>query len=405
MKSIIAFLFILLALATSSPSMSSEIPHLENGPHPTQTIRNWHLKEEWRAGPEGGEFLFGRIGDVEVDSVGHTYLLDYQQQATYVFDPTGKFMHTRGRKGEGPGETTMASRLLVDGNRLGLLNRFPAEIVWLDSSGDPAGTLTPVMPDTPEAILGAWFGRLRHGRTYLALTESSFTEGGVRNVNHIGECNPDGMVTNVSVTFGDDVYTHGFQDDIVDESQYFNPMEGRWDVDRHGRTWLALKRDSYLLEVRDPNGAVILTTTREFQTPLRSAQHVQKIRTALENRWGNTDSPIVVGDSSPCINKLWIMENPWGDEVWIESAASHHDLPPGVMVRYDLFNLDGSFTHQVDIVGDGDPLFDKWYLVGKNRLIMVRNASSGGFSEDDENNPRFDDDALEVISFRIVWEE
>jgi hypothetical protein len=59
----------------------------------------------------------------------------------------------------------------------------------------------------------------------------------------------------------------------------------------------------------------------------------------------------------------------------------------------------------VDIVGDGDPLFDRWYLVGNNRLIMVRNASSGGYLEDDPAHPRGEDDALEVISYRILWEE
>ncbi len=56
----------------------------------------------------------------------------------------------RGRLGEGPVETTMASRLLMTKNRLGLLNRYPAKIVWLDAGGAPDGTLTPVIPDQPE---------------------------------------------------------------------------------------------------------------------------------------------------------------------------------------------------------------------------------------------------------------
>jgi hypothetical protein len=112
-----------------------------------------------------------------------------------------------------------------------------------------------------------------------------------------------------------------------------------------------------------------------------------------------------VAAHAPCIEKLWIMENPWGTEVWIESGASHHDLPQGVMVRYDIFNLEGIFTHQVDIVSDADPLFDKFHLVGNNRLIMVRNASDGGYREDDPEHPRYDDGDIEVISYCIVWEE
>ncbi len=146
MTRILVIIFIGLSI---SPALSVEPILVENGPRPSQTIRNWHLKEEWRAGPEGEVFVFGFIVDVACDASGNTYLLDFQQQETYVFDPAGKFLYVRGRKGEGPGETTMASNLLVGGDRLGLMNRYPLEIVWLDAGGDPAGTTTPVIEGHP----------------------------------------------------------------------------------------------------------------------------------------------------------------------------------------------------------------------------------------------------------------
>ena len=401
MTRILVIIFIGLSI---SPALSVEPILVENGPRPSQTIRNWHLKEEWRAGPEGEVFVFGFIIDVACDASGNTYLLDFQQQETYVFDPAGKFLYVRGRKGEGPGETTMASNLLVGSDRLGLMNRYPLEIVWLDSGGDPAGTTTPVIEGNPEAILGCWSGRLRHGSLLLGMTRSTFTDEGIVSEEMLVGCSLDGTIDPVFLDLAD-AYLQGSRDDVVDESRYYNPLAGRWDMDKNWRIWIAPERDSYLLRAVDASGQIVLETTREFVSPDRPEPEIRKIRRSIEKRWASSGLPIVVGDHAPCIENLWIMENPWGAEIWIESGASHHDLPPGVMVRYDLFDLEGIFTHQVDIVGNGEPLFDRWYLVGDNRLIMVRNASSGGYEEDDPDHPRFDDEVMEVISYRILWEE
>ncbi len=404
MQSMTRLLVIFFIGLSMSPALSAESLLVENGPTPSQTIRYWHLKEEWRAGPEGEDFVFGFIVDVASDSLGNTYLLDFQQQETYVFDPAGKFLFVRGRKGEGPGETTKASNLLLGPDRLGLVNRYPLGIVWLDADGDPAGKTTPFIEGSPEAILGCWYGRWRHGSLLLGMTRSTFTEKEVISEEMLVGCAADGTIGPVYLDLGD-AYIKGSLDGKVDESRYYNPFAGRWDLDEKGRIWIAPERDRYVLQATDASGGIVLEATREFENPDRSDSEIGLIRASIEKRWAKSGLPIVVGDKAPCIEKLWIMENPWGTEIWIESAASHHDLPPEVMVRYDLFNLDGEFTHQVDIVGQGDPVFDRWYLVGNNRLVMVRNASSDGYEEDDPDHPRFDDEALEVISYQILWEE
>ena len=404
MKSLARVFVILLAALFVSPSFSADPVLVKNGSRPSQTIRYWHLEEEWRAGPEDEDYLFGFIVDVAFDPAGNTYVLDFQQQETYVFDPVGKFLYVRGRKGEGPGETTMASNLLVESDRLGLMNRYPLEIVWLDAGGDPDGTTTPFIGGSPEAVLGCWYGRWRHGSLLLGMTRSTFTDEGMVSEETLVGCSPDGTIGPVYLEL-EDAYLQGSRNDVVDESSYYNPLAGRWDLDEKGRIWIAPERDEYLLRAVDASGQVVIETSRQFSTPDRPEPEIMKIRRSIEKRWTRSGLPIVVGEKSPCIEKLWIMENPWGTEIWIESAASHHDLPPEVMVRYDLFDLDGNFTHQVDIVGSGDPLFDRWYLIGDNRLVMVRNASSGGFEDDDPDHPRFDDDDMEVISYRIVWEE
>lgn len=394
-----------LVILWATLSSAAEPVRVDNGPRPSQSIRNWHLKEQWRVGGESDDLIFGHIADVAGDQTGLTYVLDYQQQETFVFGPTGKLLQVFGRKGEGPGETTMASRLLAGVGRLGLMNRYPAEIVLLDLNGDPAGSIVPVSRENPEAIAGCWWAHLWTDRIIWAITLSTFGPGGMTNVNHIVDCEADGQIRSTYLTLDGNTYTHGVLDGKVDEGRFFNPLVGRWDVDPEGRVWVAPERDRYLLRVLDAEGRTVLETGRQFEAPVRSPQESKKIRHSLEERWHKSGSPIVVGDHAPCIEKLWIMENEWGTEVWVETGASGHDLPPGVMVRYDLFDLKGEFTHQVDIVGDGDPLFDRWYLVGDNRLVMVRNASAGGYLEDDPDHPRLGDDTLEIISYRILWEE
>jgi hypothetical protein len=162
-----------------------------------------------------------------------------------------------------------------------------------------------------------------------------------------------------------DAYLQGSQDDVVDESRYYNPLAGRWDQDEQGRVWIAPERDRYLLRAVDAAGQVVLEATRDCERPDRTQAQKRKIRLGIEKKWAASGLPIVVGEKGPFIEKLWIRESPWGTEIWIQSAASGHDLPPGV---------------------------------------MVRNASTGGFDEDDPDNPRSGEN-LEVISFRILWEE
>ena len=69
-------------------------------------------------GPE--EYLFGRVGSIAVDDDRRVFVLDGQAQHVRVFDSTGTYVETLGRRGEGPGELSSASSvgLLPDGRVL-----------------------------------------------------------------------------------------------------------------------------------------------------------------------------------------------------------------------------------------------------------------------------------------------
>src|SRR5690606_26450613 len=71
----------------------------------------WRLVQDLRLGTENtaGPEQFNRIAALLADSLGMIYVLDLLAQEIRVFDSTGVFSHTIGRKGEGPGEFTDAA--------------------------------------------------------------------------------------------------------------------------------------------------------------------------------------------------------------------------------------------------------------------------------------------------------
>lgn len=86
------------------------------------------LKEDLSlGGPEAqGDYAFGQIRTFIVDDAGSIYVLDQQSSHIKVFDKTGKYVRTIGRKGQGPGELDSPWSLSV--------NRVAGELAALQLS-------------------------------------------------------------------------------------------------------------------------------------------------------------------------------------------------------------------------------------------------------------------------------
>ena len=67
------------------------------------------LEEDLSIGTSGGddEYVFSRIGGMDVDSNGNIYVIDSSSAHIRVFDRSGQYLWTIGRKGQGPGEFQM----------------------------------------------------------------------------------------------------------------------------------------------------------------------------------------------------------------------------------------------------------------------------------------------------------
>lgn len=78
---------------------------------------NFHLTEELVIGNDENaseEYLFNRITHICTDSNGNVYVAENKMLKVRVFDETGKFIKSVGRRGQGPGEILEITCMTVD---------------------------------------------------------------------------------------------------------------------------------------------------------------------------------------------------------------------------------------------------------------------------------------------------
>lgn len=79
----------------------------------------FELEEDLSIGREDDEnYMFTRVSDVEVDEEGNIYVLDFRECRIQKYDKDGNYLLTIGRKGQGPGEFTQASRMNLDKEKI-----------------------------------------------------------------------------------------------------------------------------------------------------------------------------------------------------------------------------------------------------------------------------------------------
>lgn len=107
------------------------------------------------------EYTFSQIQDVDVDAEGNIYVLDQRETQVKVFDATGLYLRTIGRKGQGPGEiqmpvlvqVTKQGELLVYDYALSRANFYSLEGVFI-RQGSPRRPLMPIAMDSRGSLVG-----------------------------------------------------------------------------------------------------------------------------------------------------------------------------------------------------------------------------------------------------------
>jgi len=124
------------------------------------------LEEELRIGKDGDEpTQFFRIMDVGVDPSGRIYVVDARNFRVQVFDPSGAFLRTIGRQGQGPGEFELPTAVCFGGqaghmhvlDRFRRVNLFDDKGVHLRSTMFD-GTAISCFPDAGSGFIAVFLG-------------------------------------------------------------------------------------------------------------------------------------------------------------------------------------------------------------------------------------------------------
>ncbi len=389
------------------PVSQAAVPVITNSDVPVDGLLKVQLEELWRiGGEEDEENLLGVIDRVLVDDDGNVYLLDIQLVEVQVFDPDGEYVHSLGKRGDGPGEVRNARDLLFlpDGT-VGLVQGFPGRIVKIDLAGLPAGELRPG-GDDPSA--GGFFalrsaassaGRLVLGGAKITRGENSRTA-----TNFIAAYGQDGAE---GVRYLESINVRDFGRMEFSEKAEFFPGQGGWALADDGRIYVAPARNEYRIEVYGPEGVLERTITRKYESWRRTPVEADRAREMMMPfRRRNRNAIKLVME--PTERDILDIRLDAQGQLWVLPSRGIRDQEEGIHSTWDVFDGTGAFVRQMAIACEGDGRKDALFFPGGDLVVLVREHADAvyAFRGRGADNPEAEEEdadvrPLEVICYRI----
>lgn len=397
MKNLIAAILVLLPMAGLATGTVPPVRIDSDGP--AQVNLTLELEELWRAGGEDGDVIFGRISDVARHANGEIFVLDNQLCQVEVFSPEGEHLRTLSRQGDGPGEVRQPTGLvLLPGDLVGIGAGFPAKMVTLELDGTPVATRYPIGEpsdgnigvmislDTGAGMLAATGGRLvfespenSYAERFLAVADAD-GEGYTRILERDTPLDPTGR----------------FWDEAAD--YYF---DGRWDLGPDGLFYVPMKRDAYEIDVYDRTGELQFTFGRELKPRKRTDEDKDQAGPIINAAGGRNADDWDICDYDEAISR--IMLNPDDGTIWVLTPNGANDQPEGVLETWDVFDPAGEFLRQVAVPNLSDIQDGSCFLVGGNRLVVIRGTGSSFDGDQGLDDEEIEDEVepLEVICYQV----
>lgn len=244
---------------------------IRNPDFPREGIVRYELVAELSiGGPEAeGDSILVRPIEFQLDDYGNIYILDWREVGIKVFDSTGHFLRTVGRKGQGPGEFGVPAYFQIVGDKIYLLDSRNRKFSLLNLEGKylqgfPLEGFSPGLGVTEDGTL--YYSRMLNPEVELSeemkLIKNSFAlyktdpsgkervklgEFKERDTMRRSQRSPTGSMGTVS-SMSREAYTTS------------------WFPGPGNLIYLGYNRD-YDIEVRDANWNVIMRFGREF-TPI-----------------------------------------------------------------------------------------------------------------------------------------
>jgi hypothetical protein len=396
------------ALAMIASTALADVPVIDN-PREAPTERTVQYHEVWRAGADDdADYIFGVIGDAETDADGNIYLLDTQQYTVFKFSPTGEYLGTVSRKGEGPGEINMCFGMTRwDEGHLALDKTIPSGEVIIANDGTPDRNLKFEFESRSETQRFAFSTNLAIRDGYLVSGGiASRYENGLRYETHFTVAlNRDLQEIH---NFGDHESGVVFADKIdVDEEREFNPV-GHWALGCEGEVYFAPKRDAWVIEVRRTTGELVRTIRRDFEPHRRTKEEKENAKASWTFSSDGNLPPIHydMSDTDPAIGRMAFV----GDELRVWRTWREDALPEGIATRYDVFDRAGRLIEDRSLALPYNPEEDGLHHLEDGRLVRVKSfssaqaAASAGLSIQRGEEKLDGSDSEDIILEVIVYE-
>ncbi len=320
---------------------------IKNPAEPLYGEITFELEEDLSIGNEDDEnYLFYRARDIQVDTDGNIYVLDSGNHRLQVFNKKGNYLHTIGKRGQGPGEFNTPAYLQLDDetgnifvadNMLRKIIIFEKEGKYIDKDIHLVEILSGFCLDSDGCIWGKFLlpgidSRFIRKVSHTGKVEKTFTENPYY-VNRIKLSTSKAGNTAYMVGV---FFTHGYEYDLF-LSQ----------VDNH--TFIYGYSKEYELIAVDITGETLFMIRKE-ETPKEITKN-EKDRIKNQEIWNIrkrgylvSELPIKFPDYMPYfysmitddLSRIFVRKNP----VSRESNTNH---------EYDVFNKEGRYMYKIHL--------------------------------------------------------
>ena len=365
------------------------------------------LEELWRAGGDEDDVMIGLPVEVMAGPEGRVYLADQQLCQIHVFEADGTPAAPLGREGEGPGEVRGPVDMirLPDGT-IGLAEFFPGRVVKLTPEGEPAGRITvDVSGGEGSAAEGFTIQTMAEcaGEHMIIAGSRSVPQPHVLERSHfLASIDQDGRQL---VRYAEQVSKIQRPHSVVHENDFLACFALANALGPDGRVYVPLERERYAISVFEPDGTLVHVIERpDFVTWPRDERDRKRVLSLFQT-WASpnpeTWPEFDLKDTERAITSLNIDGR---GRLWVQHSRSNRDLPEGVFQRLDLYDPDGTWRREVDVVCDGRPVSDGLRFLGDGRVVLIKGfvtarlaclgAGAGTIGEDDT-------EVVEIVCYRL----
>jgi len=291
-----------------------------------------------------------------------------------VYSAEGEYVRSLSRQGEGPGESQSPRGLIwLPGGGLGIIDRRMGQITAIDAGGDPLDSVRLLGRDG-EPMASAQLGgaKCRGGTLAICATQYVFGDGPPRQTRIFSIFDQAGREVEclLEAPSGFDFGARTY-DELTD---YFVD-QGAWAIDHRGFVYHAPRYDQYRIDVHDPGGQLVQVIERVFVPGKRSDEDKSEI---VANTTMTIDGVVVqiecdLQENHGAIDLIEISAN---GQIWVANGRDNHDLPPGILRTFDVFDSDGIYREVVHVAGEGDLTKDLVYHLADDRWVILRNIIS-----------------------------